>query len=63
MTLACIGDDYLELWVFVEDLFNAAVVAAFFPRDLAASLLLIVVFVIFAQVPWARNKLGRLVGW
>lgn len=52
ITLPCISDDDLKVWMFVEDLFDAAVITSLLPGQMFTPLLGIVVFVIVAEIPW-----------
>ena len=63
MTFASIGNDNLEVRVLVEDLFDTAVVASLLPRDLLASWVTRIVFivVIITQALRPRDKFGALV--
>lgn len=50
MTFAGVGDQDLQIWIFIQDLFDTAIVPALFPRHLSASLLGVIVLIIVAQV-------------
>ena len=52
MTFAGVGDQDLQIWIFVQNLFDTAIVSALFLRHLSASLLGVSVLVIVAQVSW-----------
>ena len=48
MTLAGVGDDDVQIWIFIQDLFDAAIVTTLFPWYLSASLLGVIVLIIVA---------------
>lgn len=50
MTFAGVGDDNVQIWILVQNLFDAAIITALFPRHLSAPLLGVVILIIIAQI-------------
>ena len=62
MTLASICNNDLQIGIFVEDLFYAAIISSLLPRNAATPLLIVAVLVIIAQISRLRDEFWRLVG-